>query len=325
MNDKRLKIVSVDTETVSCGDIDFAPVEELGETSFYGVLSPEALEEAAKDADILLVNKANVTRGLISKCAKLKYVGTYSTGYNNIDIPALEERGIFACNVPGYSTNAVCQHVFALMLMFAGKTDKYASSVERGDWLKSDTFCYFTWPMAEIYGKTFGVYGYGSIGRAAARAAEAFGMKVIVHTRTAPKDCPCELVSSDEIFARSDFLSFHCPLSEQTAGIINKRTLSLMKPTAVIINTARGGLADEAALAAALNGERIGGACLDVITREPMRPDCPLIGAKNCIITPHIAWGPRETRARLVEMVAQNIRAFLNGTPQNVITKGLLV
>lgn len=317
----RPKIVSVDTNTVSYGDIDFSPVEALGDVSFYGVLTPAELEEAAKDADFLLVNKAEVTRALVEKCPRLKYVGTYSTGFNNVDIAALKERRIVASNVPGYSTNAVCQHVFSLMLMFAGKTDIYSASVAEGDWIKSGTFCYFPWAMTEICGKTLGIYGFGSIGRAVARAAEGFGMNVIVHTRSVPEDCRYELVGRDEIFSRSDFLSFHCPLNGQTANIINARTLALMKPTAVIINTARGALADEQALADALNAESIAGACLDVLSAEPMRKDCPLFGAKNCIITPHIAWGPKETRTRLVSIVADNIRAFLSGKPQNVITK----
>ena len=315
----RPKIVSVDTNTVSYGDIGFAPVEALGDVTFYDVLTPEELEEAAKDADILLVNKAEVTRALVEKCLHLKYVGTYSTGFNNVDVTALKERGIVASNVPGYSTSAVCQHVFALMLMFAGKTDKYSASVSSGDWIKSGTFCYFPWAMSEIYGKTMGIYGYGNIGRAVADVAKAFGMNVIVHTRTVPVNCPYELVSADDVFARSDFLSFHCPLNEHTRGIINARTVALMKPSAVIINTARGALADEEALAAALNSGKIAGACLDVLSAEPMRADCPLYGAKNCVITPHIAWGPKETRERLVEMVAENIKAFLNGTPQNRI------
>lgn len=321
MHRNKLKIVSVDTQTVSYGDIDFSPIEALGDVTFYNVLTPDELVVAAKDADVLLVNKAEVTRALAQSCPRLKYVGTYSTGYNNVDTVALKELGIVASNVPGYSTNAVCQHVFALMLMFAGKTDAYAASVADGEWIRSKAFCYFPWTMSEIYGKTLGIYGYGNIGRAVARVAEAFGMNVIVHTRSVPKDCPYELVSSDGIFARSDFLSFHCPLNAQTQKIINARTLSLMKPTAVIINTARGALADEYALKEALNSGKIAGACLDVIATEPMRADCPLIGAKNCIITPHIAWGPRETRTRLVGIVAENLRAFLNGSPQNVITK----
>lgn len=317
----KFKIVAVDRCTVSAGDIDFSRIEALGETKFYDLLTPDELIAAAKDADALLVNKAEVTRRLVSECANLKYVGTFSTGYNNIDIPALEERGIVLCNVPDYSTNAVCQHVFALLLMFEGNTAKYAASVAAGDWVKSKAFCYLPWQMSEVFGKTFGVYGYGNIGKAVARVAEAFGMNVIVHTRTVPQNCPYPLVDGDEIFRRSDYLSFHCPLNSQTAGIVNARTLALMKPSAVIINTARGGLIDERALASALNEGRIKGACLDVLTREPMEDGNPLLNARNCIMTPHIAWGPKETRARLVDIVADNIAAFLSGNPRNEITK----
>ena len=319
MEKGKFRIVSVDTCTVSCGDIDFSRIEALGEAKFYDVLTPDELASAAADADALLVNKAEVTRGLLEKCPRLKYVGTYSTGYNNIDLAALKERGIICCNVPGYSTNAVCQHVFALLFMFVGRTDKYAASVAAGDWIKSKSFCYLPWSMGEVYGKTMGIYGYGNIGRAVARAAEAFGMKVIVHTRSVPQNCPYELVSADEIFEGSDYLSLHCPLSPATEKIVNARTLALMKPSAVLINTARGGLVDEYALAGALNGGKIAGACTDVLTREPMERGNPLLTAKNCIITPHIAWGPRETRARLVDIVAENLAAFLAGRPQNVV------
>ncbi len=317
---ENFNITSVDRCTVSYGDLEFSAIERLGRVSFYDLLTPEELAEAAAEADALLVNKAEVTRELIEKCPRLKYVGTYSTGYNNVDIRALEERGIVCCNVPGYSTAAVCQHVFALLLMCEGRTDKYAASVAAGDWIKSRAFCYFPWQISEVCGKTFGVYGYGNTGRAVARAAEGFGMKVIVHTRTAPRDCPYEVVGSDEIFARSDYLSLHCPLSPETAKTVNARTLALMKPSAVLINTARGGLVDEAALAAALKDGKIKAACLDVLEKEPMKADTPLYGAPRCIITPHIAWGPRETRARLVEEVAANLEAFLEGRPRNQIT-----
>ena len=317
---EKIKIVSVDSDTVSYGDLDFASIKALGDVSFYSVMPPEELAAVCADTDVLLVNKANVTRELVQRCPRLKYVGTYSTGFNNIDVQALNERGIVCSNVPGYSTAAVSQHVFALLLMYQGATDKYAASVAQGDWIKSGTFCYFPWRMHELYGKTFGVYGYGNIGSAVAAVAAAFGMNVIVYTRTTPKNCPYRIVTQEEIFRQSDYLSLHCPLNEGTAGIINAKTLDMMKPTAVLINTARGGLVDEVALADALNAGKIGGACLDTIATEPMTAECPLIGAKNCIITPHVAWGPLETRARLVEMVADNLRAFLNGSPINVVT-----
>ena len=316
-----MNIVSVDLCTLSAGDIDFSPLKRLGEVTFYDVLAPGGLAGAAAPAEALLVNKARVDAALISACPKLRYVGTYATGYNNIDLKACSDRGITVCNVPNYSTHAVAQHVFALLLMFCGATDKYSASVDKGEWKRAKTFCYMPWPTTELYGKTFGVYGYGNIGRAVARIAQAFGMNVIVCTRTRPADCPFELVSPVDIFIRSDILSIHCPLTEQTAGMINANTLSLMKKSAIIVNTARGGLIDELALAKALNSGRIAGACLDVLADEPMKKDCPLYRAGHTVITPHVAWIPRETRQRLVEAAAENLRRFILGQPVNVVNK----
>jgi glycerate dehydrogenase len=312
-----MKIVSVDKCTVSTGDIDFSPISSLGDVTFYDVLTPDELKLAARDAEGLLVNKAEVNSELIRACKKLRYVGTYSTGYNNVDLPACKARGITVCNVPNYSTNSVSQHVFAMLLNFVGSIDKYVSSVAAGEWIKSSTFCYMPYQTHELYGKTFGVYGYGNIGRAVARIAEAFGMRVLVCTRSVPENLPYELVSKEEIFSRSDYLSLHCPLTDDNAKLVNKQTLSLMKRDAILINTARGGLVDEAALADALNGGRIGGACLDVVTNEPMRADNPLYGARNVQFTPHVAWSPQETRQRLVERVADNLAAYLRGNPIN--------
>lgn len=315
-----MDIIAVDLCTVSNGDVDFGNLNRLGNVTYYDVLSPDELIAAAKNARALLVNKAEVTRELLDACRRLEYVGTFSTGYNNIDLTACARRGVTVCNVPDYSTNAVCQHVFALLLNHVGSIDRYAASVAAGDWIRSKTFCYMAYPAREIYGKTFGVYGYGNIGKAVARVAQAFGMKVLVCTRTAPKDCPYEVVDGDEIFRRSDFLSLHCPLNRETARLVNARTLSLMKRDAVIVNTARGGLIDENALAQALAAGKIGGACLDVLTREPMSPDCPLYGVPGVVFTPHVAWIPRETRQRLADAVADNLRAYLDGAPRNVVT-----
>lgn len=314
-----MEIVSVDLSTLSAGDIDFSALERCGSVTYYDVLTPAALQRAAAQADALLVNKAVVDGALIQSCPRLKYVGTYATGYNNVDLAACSERGITVCNVPAYSTHAVCQHVFALLLMSFGAVDKYSASVAKGEWKRAKTFSYMPWQTREVYGLTFGVYGYGNIGRAVARVAEALGMKVIVCTRTRPADCPYELVSSDEIFARSDVLSFHCPLTEQTKALVNARTIELMKRDAVIINTARGGIIDEAALASALNSGRIAGACLDVLASEPMKKDCPLYRAKHAVITPHVAWVPASTRQRLVDAVAANLAAFMAGKPINVV------
>lgn len=314
-----MKIVSVDMCTLSAGDIDFSPLEKLGEVTYYDTLTPGGLKKAAAGAEALLVNKAIVDAELVSACPNLKFVGTYATGYNNVDLSVCSKRDITVCNVPGYSTHAVAQHVFAMLLMLCGSVDKYSVSVCKGDWKRAKTFSYMPWQTVEVYGKTFGVYGYGNIGRAVARIAEALGMNVIVCTRTPPKDCPYELVTADQIFARSDFLSLHCPLTEQTNGIVNARTLSLMKKEAILINTARGGLVDEEALAAALNSGALGGACLDVLASEPMKKDCPLFRAKHTVITPHIAWVPRETRQRLVNAVADNLKCFISGHPVNVV------
>ena len=314
-----MNIVSVDLCTLSAGDINFSALEKLGRVTYYDTLTPGGLAGAAASAEALLVNKAVVDERLLAHCPSLKYVGTYATGYNNIDLSACTARGITVCNVPGYSTHAVSQHVFALLLSFCGAVDRYAASVYKGEWKSAKTFSYMPWPTRELYGATFGVYGYGNIGRAVARIADALGMRVIVCTRTRPGDCPYELVERDEIFARSDVLSFHCPLTDETRGLVNARTLALMKRGAIIINTARGGIIDERALAEALNREAIGGACLDVLAEEPMSKDCPLFRAKNALITPHVAWVPRETRQRLVDSVAFNLGSFLKGSPVNVV------
>lgn len=316
-----MKVTIVDFYTVSYGDLDVTALKALGDVRFYGALCTEEILAAAADSEAIIVNKADVNRRVAEGCKNLKYVGTFSTGYNNVDLKACRERGITVCNVPDYSSDAVSQHVFALMLNFAGKTDKYIASVARGDWEVCPNFCYVPWQTAEIAGKTFGVYGYGSIGRKVARIAEAFSMNVIVHSKRVHEDCPYPQVSAEEIFKNSDYLSLHCPLNESTAKTINKQTLSLMKKDAVIINTARGALIDEQALADALNEGRIGGACLDTLSAEPPKDGNPLLKAKNCLITPHIAWVPRETRQRLVEVAAGNLQAFENGTPRNVVTK----
>jgi glycerate dehydrogenase len=316
----KVKITLVDLNTVSNGDIDFDGLKRLGDVTAYGVLSPEELAEATKESEVLLVNKAEVSRRLLEQCHRLKYVGTFSTGYNNVDLAACRDYGVTACNVPDYSTHAVSQHVFALLLQFFGKTDLYTNSVKRGDWVNSKTFCYMPWQTSELFGKTFGVFGYGNIGKATAKISEAFGMNVLVHSAHRHPDCPYPQVDEEELFKSCDILSLHCPLNEQTKTIVNERTLTLMKKSAVLVNTARGGLIDEEALSVALKEGKIAGACLDVLTKEPMQKDNPLFNAPNCLITPHVAWIPQETRQRLADIVAQNLEMFLKGTPQNVIT-----
>ena len=311
--------ILINTSALSEQDIDFSEFATLGETRFFGEVPREELYALAKDCEAVIVNKVDIDREFLKNCPKLKYVGVFATGYNCIDLSACRERGIPVCNVPDYSSNAVSQHTFALLLSLYGRINEYTSSVLRGDWINSPTFCYFPWPTRELYGKTFGVYGYGSIGRASAKIAVALGMNVIVCTRTPPEDCPYRIVGSDEIFKESDVLSLHCPLTEQTRELVNERTLALMKPSAVLINTARGGLADERALAEALNSGRLWGAGLDSVAVEPMREDNPLRTARNCLITPHIAWTALETRTRLVHTAYENLKCFISGKPQNIV------
>ncbi|MBO5328386.1 MAG: D-2-hydroxyacid dehydrogenase [Clostridia bacterium] len=317
-----MKITVVDFYTVTReGDVKFKELESLGEVSYYGVLTPEELKTAAKDCTALLINKAEITEDLLSACPKIKYIGTFSTGFNNVDLAACNRRNITVCNVPEYSTNAVSQHVFALLLNYAGQIANYQKSVADGDWIKSSQFCYMPWATQEIYGKTFGVIGYGNIGKATAKIAQAFGMNVLVYSRSNHSDCPYKKVSLDKIFELSDYLSLHCALNEDTKKIVNEKTLSLMKNSAVLINTARGGLVDEDALATMLNTNKIAAALLDTLAVEPMLANNPLYGAKNCFITPHIAWAPSETRQRVVDIATQNLQAYLNGATQNKISK----
>lgn len=300
-------------------ETDLSVFEKLGDAVYFEELKREELFRLASDCDAIIINKVAVDEALLSACPKLKYVGVFATGYNVVDINACNKRGITVTNVPGYSTNAVAQHVFALLLNFLGAIDKYTASVAAGDWIKSKSFTYSVRPTYELQGKTFGIYGYGNIGKAVAKIADAFGANVIICTRTKPQSCPYPIVSKEEIFKKSDILSLHCPMTEATANLINEQTLSLMKKSAVLINTARGGLVDENALANALNSGKIAGACVDTVLVEPMKADNPLNTAKNCYITPHVAWTPVETKARLVEIACENLKAFMQGNPINTV------
>ena len=313
--------IAINISALDYGDVCFSDFEKLGEVKYFGEVSKDELYSLAADCDALIINKIAVDEQLLAACPNIKYIGLFSTGYNLIDIEACKKHGVTVCNAPDYSTNSVCQHTFALLLNFYGAINKYTSSVAGGDWIKSETFSYYLAPMHELYGKTFGVFGYGNIGKAVAKIAAAFGAEVIVCSRTKPVDCPYKTVDFETLLKTSDILSLHCPLNQATAKIINAEALSKMKQNCVLINTARGGLIDEAALANALNSGKIAGACLDTVSEEPMKKDNPLVNAKNCLITPHIAWMPKETRQRLIGTVAANLSAFIDGNPRNVITK----
>lgn len=314
-----IKIAILDRCTVTNGDVSLAPLEEVGEVRYFDLLPPEQVADAIGDADAVVVNKAKITAEIMDRCPNLRFVGLFATGYNNIDVKAATERGIAVCNVPGYSTNSVAQHTFALILHFASHADEYAASVASGEWVRSKAFSYFKFPVEELCGKTLGIFGYGTIGKAVAQIGLAFGMKVIatVHRPRGEGDGEVTFVDKETLFREADYLSLHCPLNEETALLVNEETISLMRPTAVLINTARGGVTDEEAVARALNEGRIRGAGIDVLTEEPMRPEHPFLTAKNCYVTPHVAWGSTEARVRLVSLVADNIRAFLAGTPIN--------
>ena len=313
-----MKTVILDKCTVTKGDVDLSPLEAFGEVDYYDLLSKEEIKKALVGADAVICNKAKIDREIIES-SSLKYIGVFATGYNNIDTVAAKEKGITVCNVPGYSTDSVAQLTVAFLLELAGNTSAYCRSVAAGDWTRSRQFSYFFAPITELAGKTLGIYGLGTIGMAVARIALAFNMRVIAYTRTPKNVDGIESVDKERLFRESDFLSFHCPLNADSALAVNAETLALMKPTAYLINTARGGIIDEPALADALERGIIAGAALDVLTEEPMAESCVLFGAKNCIITPHIAWAAYETRVRLIDLVAENLAAFVDGKPINVV------
>ena len=269
----------------------------------------------AKDADILVINKIVLDRATLSACKKLKLITILATGYNVVDIDAARKLGITVCNVPYYSTNSVAQLTFAFILEFANKLSLHTQSVARGDWQNCADFAYTLDTLHELNGKTLGIIGYGSIGRKVAQIGKAFGMNILVSTRTPVDGC----VSKEEVFENADFITLHCPLNEGSKLMINEKSLSMFKPTAYLINTARGGLIDEKALANALNQGKIAGAGLDVLTCEPPKADNPLIHAKNCIITPHMAWASVEARVRLLHATEDNVRAFLQNSPINKV------
>ena len=316
------KAVILDADTVLGGGVSLAPLQELFETKTYSFSTPDEIAERIGDAEAVFTNKCRIAKEVFEKCPNLKFIGVFATGYNNIDVETAKARGCVVANVPGYSTNLVAQHTVALILHYYSQVASYATSVANGDWCKSSLFSYFNYPFFELSGKTLGIVGYGSIGKAVKKIAEAFGMKILVHTRTMPEDTNgIEVVGFEELLMRSDVVTFHCPLTPQTELLINRETLALMKPTALLINTSRGGVINENDLAEALNDGKIAGAGLDVLTVEPMSENCPLKNAKNCYITPHIAWAAVETRTRLIEMVKQNALAYLSGSPINNVAK----
>ena len=315
-----MKIAILDWETVSNGgDISSDVFDVFGTSEIISLTKPEDTIANIGDADIILCNKVLITKEVMDACPNVRYIGLFATGFNNVDIEYAAEKGIVVCNAGQYSTNAVAQQTFAYILDHFSRIREYDTAVKDGMWLRSPKFSCFPFPTDELAGKTLSIVGYGSIGKAVAKIGEAFGMNIVISTRTKPADCPYEVTDIMSAAAKADVLTFHCPLTPQTEGIVDSELLGCMKKNAILVNTSRGGVVNEADLADALNSGRIAGAYLDVLVREPMSPDTPLRTAENCVITPHTAWAPYATRRRLIDVVCNNIRAWLSGTPVNKV------
>ena len=312
-----MRIVVTDAETVVGNGIDLEFLKEFGEVTVYDLTAPEELIPRLQGADGVICNKTRITAEVMAACPTLKYVGLFATGFNNIDTDYAAAHGVTVCNVPGYSTEAVAQHTFALLLSVTDRCHRYNEIVAQGDWVRSRTFSYFPIPLTELCGKTMGIVGYGAIGRRVGDMARAFGMKVLVHGRRPIPDADVEQVPFEELLTRSDVVSMHCPLNEDSEGMMNAAAFAKMKQGAIFINTSRGGLVEEQALRDALDSGHLMGAGVDVLQVEPMTPDCPLLGSPNLLITPHIAWAGVETRRRLMGVVAENIRRWQAGDPIN--------
>lgn len=313
-----MKLCVFEIDSVCQKDLKKEELGAFGQVKFYSKPRPEEVAELIGDSDGVLLSKVRITDEILAKCPHLKYIGLTATGYNNVDTEACKRRGIVVTNIPAYSSDAVCQMTLSYILQFSTSLIAYDASTRRGDWKRSELFCYAPYPQTELRGKTLGLFGLGEIGGKVAKVAAALGMRVKYHCRT-PKDVPYEFVSLEALFSESDYLSLHAPLTPETERVVNAETLSRMKKSAFLINTARGGLVDEVALAEALAKGRLAGFAADVLTVEPQSEDCPLFGLENCILTPHVAWAPFETRQRLYGILKENLAAFLAGKPQNVV------
>ncbi len=312
-------IVVLDGYALNPGDLKWDALEALGACTVYDRTLPEERVARAKDAEAILVNKVIVDRALMEQLPKLKYVGVLATGYNVVDLAAAKERGIVVTNIPAYSTPSVVQHTFALLLELTQHVTLHADAVRNGEWCRAKDFCFTKTPLIELSGKTLGIVGWGAIGKSVARVAQAFGMNVIVNSRTRFESDATPWVELDELLARADVVSLHCPLTPQTQQLINAERLARMKPSALLINTGRGPLLDEQAVADALNAGRLAGLAADVLSTEPPKPDNPLLAAKNCIVTPHIAWATQAARQRLYDIAVNNLKAFFAGRPVNQV------
>lgn len=319
-----MKIVILEGHAVNPGDLSWDVFKQFGDVEVYDRTPPELVAERIVDAEIVLINKIEFGAELMDKCPKLKYIGELATGYNNIDVEAAGKRGITVCNIPAYSTPSVVQHTFALLLELCMRTGLHSQGVMDGKWSRNPDFCYWETPLMELSGKTMGIIGFGQIGKAVAKTAVCFGMDVLAcaaHPRTESGIEGVSMSSFDELLRNSDVVSLHCPLTAENKGLFCADTISKMRDGAILINTARGGLVVEQDVADALKSGKLSGFAADVLSKEPPVDGSPLFGAPNCVITPHIAWAPIESRRRLVDIATENVRAFLNGHPQNKVNK----
>lgn len=315
-----MKIVILDGYTENPGDLSWSGFEALGELTVYERTPSDKIIERIGDAEIVYTNKTPLTRQTITGCPNIKFIGTLSTGYNVVDIDAAKERGIPVSNIPTYGTAAVGQFAIALLLEICHHIGHHNNAVHEGKWQNNIDWCFWDYPLIELAGKTLGIIGYGRIGQTTARIAKALGMNVIAYDTNASAGTE-EYVSIDELYKRADVISLHCPLFPSTEGIINKESISKMKDGVIIINTSRGPLIVEKDLADALNSGKVYAAGVDVVSSEPISADNPLLSAKNCFITPHIAWASKESRQRLMDIAVSNLAAYIDGHPENVVNK----
>ncbi|MFA7533569.1 MAG: D-2-hydroxyacid dehydrogenase [Tissierellaceae bacterium] len=317
-----MKIVVLEGYTLNPGDLSWKQMEDMGELTVYPRTSPEDISERIGDAEIVFVNKLPITREVLNKCPNIRFLGVLATGYNNVDIAAARERGIVVSNIPTYGTDAVAQFTIALLLELSHHIGAHSEAVKSGEWTNSPDWTFWKYPLIELQGKTLGIIGFGRIGQKTAKIAEALGMDILVYTNTLRPELEtesCKFSNLEELLEKSDVISLHCPLVPETEGIINRETIEKMKDGVMVINTSRGQLIVEEDLRDALNSGKVAGAACDVVSVEPIKEDNPLLSAKNIIITPHIAWAPKESRIRLLNIAVDNLKAFLSGKPENVV------
>lgn len=316
------KIVVLDGYTLNPGDISWKALEAIGEVRVYDRSKETEVIERIGDCDIVLTNKTLLTAETLKACPTIRYIGCMATGYNVIDVATANDLGIVVTNIPAYGTEAVAQFTMALLLEITSRVGMHSEAVRQGQWSECPDFCFWNAPLIELAGKTMGIIGFGAIGQSVARKAEAFGMEVLAYRRTPDKSLEtehCHMVSLEEIYEKSDVITLHCPLTAENEEMINKETIGKMKDGVILLNTGRGKLIREEDLKDALISGKIAGAGVDVASTEPVRPDNPLLQAKNLWMTPHIAWAPLETRQRLMDILVGNIHAFLDGHPINEI------